>query len=138
MKTHIPLGTVSVTAAANISRHLFIGFDGNLCGANAKSLGVCAADSSAGEQMPVIISGVALVIAGAAVTQGAAVVSNASGKAVAASAFAVAVPAGATPVTSTGAQPDLAESGSILPQAINGYAMDTASAPDEVIRILLV
>ena len=40
MKTEQPLLITSVKAAANISKNLFIGFDGNLCAANAKALGV--------------------------------------------------------------------------------------------------
>lgn len=64
------------------------------------------------------------------------------------------VPSGETPVTSTSAQPTIpvtAEAevsatasatgtigGSVTPEKINGYALDSASADGEIIRVLLV
>jgi len=132
-----PLGAVSVLAASNLNRQVFIGFDGNVCAANAKALGVTELDTASGEMAGVIFNGIALVKAGAAVAAGAAVVSDASGRAVTASALAFTIPSGSTNVTSTSAQPALSKSGSVLPQAINGYALDAASAADEIIRVLL-
>jgi hypothetical protein len=108
MKTEQPLLITSVTAAANLNKHFFIGFSGNLCAANAKALGVSNADTDSGEQLPVATHGIALVTSGAAVSQGAKVASNGSGKAV---------------TYSTG-EP-------------NGYAIDAALGGDELIRILL-
>lgn len=138
MKTYNPVGIISITAAASIVKNRFIGFNGNLCAANAKAIGVSDANTGTDEQLPVVIGGIALIASGAAVSQGNALVSNASGKAIPATAFSVTVPSGATQVTSSGAQPDLVESGSVLPQSINGYALDTATGADELIRILIV
>jgi hypothetical protein len=133
-----PLGSVSIMAAANISKQLFIGLTGNICAANAKSLGVSEYDALSGEMVGVIFNGVALVLAGAAITAGAAVASNAAGKAVAATTLTATVPTGATSVTSTSAAPAATLAGSVLPQQINGYALDAASAADDLIRVLLV
>ncbi len=138
MKTEVILGTSSIQAAADLVKHRFIGFDGNLCGANAKARGVSAADTKSGQMCPINISGEVLVESGGAITAGAALASDASGKAVAATAFSVTVPAGATAVTSTAAQPDLVEAGGYLPQALNGYAVDAASGAGEFIRVRLV
>jgi len=94
------------------------------------------------------------------------VVCNAAHKAVAATTFAASIavdvdadltaggtiPSGETPVTSSSASPAVAVTGtiaatatatptltgSVLPQAINGYALDDAAAEDDIIRILLV
>jgi hypothetical protein len=132
-----PIGAVSVLAAANISRQLFVGFDGNICAANAKALGVSEVDTASGEMAGIIFNGVALVKAGAAVAAGAAVVSDSSGRAITATALTFAIPAGSTSVTSASATPALTKSGSVLPQSINGYALDAASAADEIIRVLL-
>jgi hypothetical protein len=133
-----PLGSVSVLAAANISKHLFVGFDGNVCAVNAKAIGVSEVDTTSGEMAGIIFNGVALVKSGAALTAGAAVVSDASGRAIAATALTFTIPTGATNVTSSAAQPALTKTGSVLPQAVNGYAMDAASGADEIIRVLLV
>ncbi len=138
MKTEVILGTSSIQAAADLVKHRFIGFDGNLCGANAKARGVSAADTKIGQMCPINIAGEVLVESGGAITAGAALASDASGKAVAATAFSVTVPAGATAVTSAAAQPDLTEAGGYLPQALNGYAVDAATGAGEFIRVRLV
>jgi hypothetical protein len=138
MKTQIPLGSASVTAASALTKNLFIGFDGALCGASAKSLGVSDTGAACCEQIPVIISGIALVLSGGSFSRGSAVTSNSAGKAVAATAFSVTVPSGATQVTSSAAQPNLVEAGSVLPESINGYALDESTGSDQLIRILLV
>ncbi len=138
MKTYNPVGIISITAAASIVKNRFIGFNGNICAANAKAIGVSDANSDTGEQLPVVIGGIALIASGSAVSQGNALVSNASGKAIPATAFSVSVPSGATPVTSNLAQPDLVEAGSVLPQSVNGYALDAAAGADELIRVLIV
>lgn len=138
MLTEQPILITSVKAAVDISKNFFVSFDGNLCSADAKALGVCNADTSANNEMPVTVKGIALVYSGGAITQGSAVSSDANGKAVAAANFSVSVPSGTTGVTSNAAQPDLTEAGSVLPQAINGYALDAASGADELIRVMLV
>lgn len=138
MKTEIILGASSIQAAADLAKHRFIGFDGNLCGADAKARGVSAADTKSGQMCPINIAGEVLVESGGAITQGAAIASDALGRAIAATAFSVTVPAGATAVTSDAAQPNLTEAGGYLPQAVNGYAVDAASAAGEFIRVRLV
>lgn len=137
-KTYKPILTDSITAAADIVKYRFVGFDGNLCAANAKAYGASEVDTKAGGQLSVTVAGIALVEAAGVIAAGGAVASNATGQAVAATAFSVSVPAGATAVTSTGAQPDLVEAGGVLPQAINGYAIDAAAAPGDIIRVRLV
>ena len=128
----------TVLAAGNLPKGRFVGFDGNLCAQDAKALGVCLADTDQGKYAPVLLDGIAIVETGGAVNQGDAVASDAQGRAVTASAFSVSVPAGATNVTSTAAQPDLVEAGGVLPQAVNGYALDSASGAGEFIRVKLV
>ena len=108
MKTEQPILITSVTAQAAISKNLFVGFDGNLCAAAAKSLGVSNAETDQGEELPVMAIGIALVYSGAAVSAGGPVEANANAKAV--------------PV-SAGEK--------------NGEALDTASGADELIRVLL-
>jgi Uncharacterized conserved protein (DUF2190) len=108
MKTEQPILITSVKAAANITKNLFIGFDGDICSANVKSLGVSNADTDADEELPVMAIGIALVYTGAAVSQGDKIASDASGKAV---------------TFSSG--------------EYNGYALDASTGADELIRILL-
>ncbi|MBZ0200787.1 MAG: DUF2190 family protein [Ignavibacteriaceae bacterium] len=108
MKTEQLTLITSITAAADIAKNLFIGFDGALCSAGAKALGVVNDDSLADEQVPVGTVGIALILSGDAVSSGDAVESDAAGKAVTFSAG-----------------------------EINGYALDDASGADELIRVLL-
>ena len=108
MKTEQPILITSVKAAANITKNLFVGFDGNLCSANAKALGVSNADTDIYEQLPVMSIGIALVYSGGAVTQEDKVASDAAGKAV---------------TFSTG--------------EYNGRALDSSTGADELIRVLL-
>lgn len=165
MKTanHGPVASVKATAA--LSAYLFAGPDGNYCAANKKALGVIVDDTLQGDQAPIQITGIAVVKAGAPITTGGhmtPVVCNAAHKAIAATTFAASVavdvdatlagslPAGETPVTSSSASPAVSVTGtvtatatpsltgSVLPQAINGYALDDATAEDDLIRILLV
>ena len=105
MKTSIPIGTGSIAAGEDINRFYFVGFDGNLCAANARAVGVSAADTIAGRQLPFDMMGILLVTAGGAISAGAQVASDANGKAVAASSISATTPTGATPVTSTAAAP---------------------------------
>ncbi|QQS34799.1 MAG: DUF2190 family protein [Ignavibacteriales bacterium] len=109
MLTEQPILIASIQAAANLAKNLFIGFDGDICGNGVKALGVCNAETDELEQAPVMSKGIALVTTGDTVTVGDKVQSNAEGKAV-----------------------------TFASGEANGFAMDTSSGADELIRILLV
>lgn len=136
MKTQNPSLTVSINAASALKALRFVGFDGNTCAANAKALGVAEYDTDADDMAPVNVSGIIIVEAGGAITQGAAVTAGTDGKAVAATALSATVPTGSTAVTSSSATPAMTVAGSVTPQAINGYALDAATAAGDMIRIL--
>jgi hypothetical protein len=108
MKTEQPILITSITAPANTAKNLFIGFNGALCAANTKALGVSADDALLGEQLPVTVIGIAIVKVGQSLSQGAKVSSDANGRAV--------------PYTT----------GDYI-----GNALDSASS-DEFVRVLLV
>jgi hypothetical protein len=108
MKTEQPILITTVTAQADITKNLFIDFDGSLCSAAAKSLGVSNADTVTDDDLPVMTNGIALIYSGAALSAGDPVEADANAK-------AVTVAAGET----------------------NGYALDDASGADELIRVLL-
>jgi hypothetical protein len=127
----------SITAAAAIAANLFVGFDGDVCGADKKALGVSKIKADLGEQVPVIATGIALILSGGVIAVEDPLVSDAAGKVVKATDVSVTIPVDTTPVTSDGAQPTLVVAGSVLPQVINGYALDAASGADELVRILL-
>ncbi|MFC7419348.1 capsid cement protein [Iodobacter arcticus] len=137
MKTAQPLGITSILASATLPRFRFIGFNGGLCAANAKALGVSDSDADSGQQAGVMFSGIGLVEAAASIAQGASLVSDAAGKAITATVFSATVPAGGTAVTSTSAGPAMTLAGSVLPQSINGYALDTGVAGD-IIRVMVI
>jgi hypothetical protein len=82
MKTEQPVLITSITAAANIPKNLFVGFNGNLPSAGAVCFGVANADSSTGEQMPVTVIGIAIVTVAATIAVGDPVETDATGKAV--------------------------------------------------------
>lgn len=107
-KTEQPILITSVKAAAETDPFYFVGFDGAVLSSAVKALGVSHAHTEADGQMPVTVSGIALVLSGAAVSVGNQVESDANGKAV--------------PL-----------SGGVA----NGYALDAASGADELIRVLL-
>ena len=109
MKTEQPILITSILAAVDLSKNLFIGFNGNVCGDGNKALGVCNAETDSGEQAPLIAKGIALVLSGNAVSIADKIQSDANGKAIRFS------------------------SGEA-----NGYAIDSCLAADELIRILLV
>jgi len=132
----IPGVTVSLTAAVDLAKHLFVGFDGNPCAAGAKALGVVDVETDAGDEAPVVVSGKTLVKLGAGVVAGAALASDATGKAVTATALSAVVPTGAVAVLSSGAEPAMTLAGGVLPQAVNGYAMEDGDS-DDVIEVLL-
>jgi hypothetical protein len=109
MLTQYPTLIISVTAQQEFPKNLFVGFDGNLPAADSKALGVIDADTKEGNQMPVIVSGVALVKTASAVNVGDAITTDAAGY--------------AKPVTGS--------------EKINGYALDTATGTMQLIRVLL-
>ena len=109
MKTEQPILITSITAAADLSKNLFIGFDGAVCGNGKKALGVCNAETDSGEQAPLMSIGIALLLSGAAVSIEDKIQSDANGKAI---------------TFSSG--------------EANGYALDAATGADELIRIKLV
>ncbi len=137
MKTEQPILITSIKASANINKNYLVGFDGNLCSANAKPLGVSNANADSGEQLPVVCKGIALVYSYTTISQGAALVCQTGGKVTPAANFNVVVPNGSTAVNSNSAQPTLTLSGTVLPQSLVGYALDAATGADELIRILL-
>jgi len=140
MKTEQIILTTSIKAAVDLSakKNLFIGFTGALCAANEKALGVLAENVLLDEQAPVAVSGIAIVKSGATFSIGAALASNAAGKAIAATTFSAVNADGAVAVTSSAATPPITLAGSVLPQAINGYALDEATAADQLVRVKLV
>ena len=71
MKTQQVLLTASVLALVALTGRRFVGFDGNVCAAGAKALGVVDADTDADNMAPANVLGVILVEAGAAITAGA-------------------------------------------------------------------
>ena len=106
-KLYKPLLIDSVKAATNIPKQRFVGFDGGICAAGAKAIGVCDVETDAEQQAPIGVIGILLVEAGGTITQGAELTSDASGKAV---------------VKAEG-------------QKVNGYAQDAGEAGD-IIRIV--
>ena len=107
MKTQQVILTTSVIAAAELIRRRFVGFNGNVCAAGVKALGVVEADTENGGVAPANVLGVILVEAGAAIAAGAEVQSDASGKAITKAAGVA-----------------------------NGVAWDAAAAAGDVIRIV--
>lgn len=106
-KTYQPLLIFPVKASSDLEQYRFVGVDGNYCTAGKKSIGVVDVSTEKGQCCPVAALGLLLVTAGETIAAGAAVTSDENGKAV------------------TATEND----------EINGYALDSASA-DEEIRIL--
>ena len=106
-KTYQPLLIFPLKAQANLEQYRFVSANGNYCAAGKKSVGVVDFSTDKGQCCPIAAIGLLLVTAGGAITAGSAVTSDANGKAVAA--------------TSS--------------DEINGYALDSVSAGEEV-RIL--
>lgn len=107
MKTQQILLTTSVLAIAALSRLRFVGFDGGVCAAGAKAVGVAETIADAGEQAPVNTHGILLVEAGGVIAAGAEVQSDATGRAI---------------LKAAGVS--------------NGFALDAATAAGDVIRIV--
>lgn len=109
MKTEQPILITTINAGADLTKNLFVDFDGTLPSADVKALGVVNADTAQNYLAPIVVSGIALVKSAGAVTLGSAVTTDANGKAKAVTASEV----------------------------INGYALDAATDVDQLIRILL-
>ncbi|MBX3045132.1 MAG: hypothetical protein KIT33_15210 [Candidatus Kapabacteria bacterium] len=140
-KTFQIINTASVQAGSEmLSLRRFVKMSsGKLayCGANQKAIGVIGTEAAQGEMAPVITHGIAILEVGSGgVTENGYVTSDANGKAVAVADVAVTIPEGATPVTSTGAQPTLVVAGGTLPVKINGLALETVSEGGTV-RVIL-
>ncbi len=148
--------TDSITAAAAVVAHRFIGIDGNYCGANLPAWGVSELATALGEQIPTKTHGIAIVESGGIITAGDKVTSDSTGRAVTVAALAAAAPVvddtkltidtGATGVTSSAANGAIISaasgllaapvlSGGTLPVAVNGMAQDSASGAGEFIRV---
>lgn len=82
MKTQQPVLTTSILAVDGLTAQRFAGLDGKVCAAGAKALGVCDADTGAGEMAPVHVLGIVLVETAGAVTAATEVQSDAEGRAV--------------------------------------------------------
>lgn len=131
---------VSKNATAAINKGDVVSLpDGRKCAAgDGGPFGVAIQDIANGEDMKgkVLIGGVVEVVASGAISQLSFVKPWDNGRVAAASKIAVTVPSGATNVTSTSAQPDLTESGSIPPDGLVGKALE-AAGDGETLTILL-
>ncbi|MBC3813099.1 DUF2190 family protein [Undibacterium aquatile] len=107
MKTQQVILTISILAMVDLSARRFVGFDGNVCAAGTKALGVVEAGTEAGGVAPANVNGIILVEAGAAIPAGAEVQVDATGR-------AIPKAAGIS----------------------NGYAWDAAVAAGDLIRIV--
>jgi len=104
--TYQPGVIETIKAAAGLTKFRFVGFDGDVCGANAKAVGVTERDYSRGDQAGIVKSGTVPVEVGGTITAaGQAIASDNEGKAVEAS-----LPEATTPIYTA----DLI--------AINGYS----------------
>jgi len=103
-----PLLIDSIKAIANLPKQRFIGFDGNVCSAGTKAYGICDVETDTGQFAPAAVIGILLVEAGGVISAQSKITSDANGKAVA--------------ITST--------------EEVNGYALDSASADGDIIRII--
>lgn len=105
-RTATPGTTTSIVAAVALTKRRFVGFDGALAAAGAKSLGVVDISTDLGQPAPVQLNGVLLVEAGAAIAAKAEIEIDALGR-------AITKAAGVS----------------------NGFAIDAATGAGDVIRI---
>jgi hypothetical protein len=140
-----PLLRVSRVAGTNLTGSRFVTMSSGkavVCGLNGQAFGVLEDDILAGQHASIIASGFAIVEVGSGgVTENAHVTSDAAGKAIAAAAISATatlanavIPSGATPVTSSGAQPTLTITQPTITMAggspavkINGIAQATVA-----------
>ena len=114
MKTEQPILITSVEAQSDLSKHYCIKPDGSLASSEGDSfLGVCNADTLQGEQMPVMVKGIALVYSADAIIQGKMV------------------------ITSDDGLVSQLEPATTIENYIVGIALDSASGANELIRVLL-
>jgi hypothetical protein len=107
-KTMQTIATMTIVAVVATDKSLFVGYDGDICDAGEKAIGVNQVSVDAGDAMPVTYLGIMPVIASAAIAVGAEVESDANGKAI---------------TLSTGIS--------------NGTALDAATTAGDIIRIVL-
>lgn len=108
MKTCQVVLTATIVALAALGKFQFVGFDGGVCAAGAKPLGVSNDDYKQGESAGIDTIGIAIVCAGAAIDVGSAVEVDSDGQAI---------------TKTTG--------------VIAGYALDPATVAGEYIRVKL-
>lgn len=82
MSQSIPVLTLTVNAAAALTKYRFVGGDGNPAAAAGNALGVNVADASVGDYVAVNVLGTTIVEAGGAIAANAAVEIDASARAV--------------------------------------------------------
>lgn len=81
MKAMNPIPYANIVCTANIGKNVLVNFDGAVCGAALRPLGVALLDYDSGEVVGVN-RGVCIVKAGAAITAGAGVESDSTGRVV--------------------------------------------------------
>jgi len=80
-KTYQPIQMLTVTAAEQIPAARFVDYNGNLCSADERALGVSEISFDAGDTASVICLGVAIVETTGAITKGSDVTADSNGKA---------------------------------------------------------
>ncbi len=80
-KTYQPIQMLTITAAEQIPAARFVDFNGNLCSADERALGVSELDFDAGDIASVISLGIAVVETSGAITKGSDVSADSNGKA---------------------------------------------------------
>lgn len=105
----ILITSIKCNQPTGITKYRFVSFGGTWGSEGNKSLGVCNADTSQNEEMPVTAKGIALVITGGGIPLGSAVQAFDEG-------VAAVQDAGPT----------------------EGYALDAATGAGQLIRVLLV
>ena len=128
IKTYKPILIDSIIGETDFEKQILIGFDGNYCKKGAKALGVSDVEIEKGQYAPVAISGILLVVTGGKINKGDIITSDDIGRAISAS-------SGTINEVDDGDDSTRLYSFSSGDE-INGYALDSASAEGEVIRIV--
>lgn len=110
--TEQPVLITSIIAQEDLIKNSCVGFDGEYIAEGEPCLGIVNADTAQGEQCPVIVSGIALVITGDVVTKGNFVKAGDGG----------CIDAGSEPTFNN---------------YLIGIALDASSGANELIRVLL-
>lgn len=126
--SEIPGITITFQANSDIPKFRFIGYDDQLCDSGEKAKGVLASNGSnvaEGDTAACVCSGIVLIEAGEPITSGDVktarpLTSDLNGRA----------------VKQAPMEYDI-EQGEIIGEALNGYALDCAEAPGDLIRIRL-